>query len=155
LDIYLSKSKVMKKFFLIFVALLISSASLFAQSKAGKIDTAKHVALYTCSMHPDVVSHEPGKCPTCGMDLTLSGKEKMKAEVSKNYVCPVHSKVVSHNAGKCPKCGKALHLSPKQQMKAEVTKIYTCPMHPEVALDKDGVCPKCGKTLVEKKQTKL
>jgi hypothetical protein len=24
---------------------------------------------YYCSMHPDVVSDEPGKCPKCGMDL--------------------------------------------------------------------------------------
>ena len=25
--------------------------------------------LYVCPMHPDVVRHEPGKCPKCGMDL--------------------------------------------------------------------------------------
>lgn len=24
---------------------------------------------YTCTMHPEVVKHEPGKCPKCGMDL--------------------------------------------------------------------------------------
>lgn len=24
---------------------------------------------YTCSMHPEVVSDKPGKCPKCGMDL--------------------------------------------------------------------------------------
>ena len=24
---------------------------------------------YVCPMHPDVVSHEPGSCPVCGMDL--------------------------------------------------------------------------------------
>jgi hypothetical protein len=30
-------------------------------------DMAK--AEYTCSMHPDVVSDKPGKCPQCGMDL--------------------------------------------------------------------------------------
>jgi len=26
-------------------------------------------ALYTCLMHPDVVSDKPGKCPKCGMGL--------------------------------------------------------------------------------------
>jgi len=25
--------------------------------------------LYTCPMHPDVISDKPGKCPECGMDL--------------------------------------------------------------------------------------
>jgi hypothetical protein len=25
---------------------------------------------YTCSMHPEVVSDTPGKCPKCGMNLT-------------------------------------------------------------------------------------
>jgi len=28
-----------------------------------------HAQKYTCSMHPDVVSSTPGKCPKCGMDL--------------------------------------------------------------------------------------
>ncbi len=25
--------------------------------------------VYTCPMHPEVVSDHPGKCPKCGMDL--------------------------------------------------------------------------------------
>lgn len=24
---------------------------------------------YTCTMHPEVIANEPGKCPKCGMDL--------------------------------------------------------------------------------------
>lgn len=24
---------------------------------------------YTCTMHPEVIKDEPGKCPKCGMDL--------------------------------------------------------------------------------------
>lgn len=24
---------------------------------------------YTCTMHPEVLKDEPGKCPKCGMDL--------------------------------------------------------------------------------------
>ncbi len=26
-------------------------------------------AVYTCVMHPEVVSDKPGKCPKCGMNL--------------------------------------------------------------------------------------
>jgi hypothetical protein len=25
--------------------------------------------IYTCPMHADITSGEPGKCPTCGMDM--------------------------------------------------------------------------------------
>lgn len=24
---------------------------------------------YTCTMHPEVISDKPGKCPKCGMEL--------------------------------------------------------------------------------------
>lgn len=144
----------MKNIIIIAIAFLISSPCLFAQTKAGKIDNAKHATFYTCPMHPEVVKHEPGKCPQCGMELNLSSKEQMKAITAKNYTCPVHLDVVSHDPAKCPKCGRKMNLSAKEQMKAEVMKTYTCPMHPEVALDKDGNCPKCGKALVVQEKNK-
>lgn len=142
----------MKKIVALTVAVFIASSCLFAQTKAGKVDTTQHAAFYTCPNHPEVVSHEPGNCPKCGMKLNLSSKEQMKTGVTKNYVCPVHADVVSHDPGQCPKCGRKMSLSAKEQMKAEVAKVYTCPMHPDVALTKDGICPKCGKPLVEKKK---
>jgi uncharacterized paraquat-inducible protein A len=144
----------MKKLFILTLTLFVTSSCLIAQTKAGKVDKSEHTKLYSCPKHPEVVGHEPGKCPKCGMELSLSKKEQMKATTVKNYVCPSHTDVTSHDPGKCPKCGKKLSLSAKEQMKAEVTKLYTCPMHPEVFLNKDGLCPKCGKALVEKKQKK-
>ena len=30
----------------------------------------KTMQTYTCSMHPEVKSDKPGKCPKCGMELT-------------------------------------------------------------------------------------
>ncbi|HTQ31301.1 MAG TPA: efflux RND transporter periplasmic adaptor subunit [Opitutaceae bacterium] len=53
-------------------------------------ETAGDVDYYTCTMHPSVRAHEPGKCPICGMDLVAvhkknadsaaapSGKRKIK-----------------------------------------------------------------------------
>ena len=55
-----------------------TTAFVFAQSKAGKTDTAAHATFYSCPHHPDVVSEVPGKCSKCGMDLTIkkAGAEK-------------------------------------------------------------------------------
>jgi uncharacterized protein with PIN domain len=30
---------------------------------------------YTCTMHPEVIKDEPGKCPKCGMDLVKKEAE--------------------------------------------------------------------------------
>jgi len=141
----------MKKLIVSVIALLLLTPAIFSQTKAGKVDTVKHTSLYACPQHAQITSSKPGKCPICGMNLTLSGKEQMKAAITKNYSCPQHVEITSHDPGKCPKCGKRLAFSSKEQMKAGVVKLYTCPMHPEVALDKDGKCPKCGTALVEKK----
>ena len=72
---------------------------------ANETATAKP---YCCSMHPEVTSDKPGKCSKCGMDLNLSVKEKMKAEVMKIYSCPMHADVTSNTTGKCSKCGMDL-----------------------------------------------
>lgn len=41
------------------------------KSGAGsQIDESKPHDFYTCSMHPDVHMHEPGRCPICNMTLT-------------------------------------------------------------------------------------
>ncbi len=33
--------------------------------------TPANTQVYTCPMHPEVVSSTPGKCPKCDMDLVL------------------------------------------------------------------------------------
>jgi hypothetical protein len=60
---------------LIALAILVAacgSTASYAQTHAGKkAKTAKTVVKYTCSMHPEVVTSKPGKCPKCGMKLVV------------------------------------------------------------------------------------
>ena len=46
-----------------------------------KGETAKD--LYTCSMHPDVLSDKPGKCPKPDCGMTLVKKEPAKKKAAK------------------------------------------------------------------------
>jgi transcription initiation factor IIE alpha subunit len=98
---------------LMMAALTIFSVIVFGQQ--AKSDTSKmHMltmgqkTMYTCSMHPEVRSDKPGKCPKCGMDLVIAKKEKSKPMAMKMYSCSMHPEVTSDKPGKCPKCGMDL-----------------------------------------------
>ena len=60
----------MKKLILFLIISAVTTGA-FAQtvkSKTPKTDSTVK-KLYTCPMHPEVISDKPGKCPKCGMDL--------------------------------------------------------------------------------------
>lgn len=42
------------------------------QGRTKGATTQSSGEVYTCPMHPEVVSDKPGKCPTCGMKLVLN-----------------------------------------------------------------------------------
>jgi hypothetical protein len=79
----------MKKVTLMAMAILFSTATVFAADLPVKAlsDTTKKVkpakVQYTCTMHPEVLSDKPGKCPKCGMALVKKESAKKKAEKMK------------------------------------------------------------------------
>ncbi|EPX57332.1 hypothetical protein D187_007086 [Cystobacter fuscus DSM 2262] len=44
--------------------------------------------LYVCPMHRDVTSHEPGRCPKCGMKLVLQAPPAPKESASREAPAP-------------------------------------------------------------------
>lgn len=132
---------------LMMAALTIVSVSLFAQdSTKQKSKTPKQkmeMMKYSCPMHPDVASSDPGKCTKCGMDLTKAKKKEMKM-----FVCPMHSDVTREKPGKCSKCGMELKA---KEMKETA---FACPMKCEgdKTYEKSGKCPICGMDLKEVKK---
>lgn len=81
----------MKKLAFVAFAMLFSGISLFAQTpakatKQATVKTKKTVApkvQYTCTMHPEVLSDKPGKCPKCGMTLVKKEAPKKKTDKMK------------------------------------------------------------------------
>lgn len=142
------------KIYLLAVSTLISGA-IFAQTKAGKIDTTKHLTIYSCPMHDTVAMKKPGNCPICGMKLQLSKKEEMHMGANKNYTCPIHPTEVSDKPGKCSKCGMNMNLSPKEKNKIGAMNNYICPMDGNITSDKPGKCPNCGMKLTQIKKKTL
>jgi hypothetical protein len=62
--------KAIKALFVFAIAVAFTSVA-NAQSKPSSHPATKQDTLYTCTMHPEVVSNKPGKCPKCGMDLVV------------------------------------------------------------------------------------
>src|ERR671911_206736 len=63
-------------------------------------DQSTAASSWTCPMHPDVVTSEPGTCPSCGMKLVPGA--------ASSWTCPMHPDVVTSEPGTCPSCGMKL-----------------------------------------------
>ncbi|WP_394129375.1 efflux RND transporter periplasmic adaptor subunit [Shewanella maritima] len=104
------------------VALLFLVCPLLANSQDHDHSTHDHSskahtvqANYYCPMHPEVTSHEEGRCPKCNMFLvkdesdTTADKHAEHAHTEQaQYYCPMHPEVTSHEEGRCPKCNMFL-----------------------------------------------
>lgn len=86
---------------------------LFHGGGHGAQDASAHAGetLYTCSMHPEVLQNEPGKCPQCGMKLVPlkvgAGSAGESAGAKKprkilHWVAPMDPTYIRDEPGKSP-----------------------------------------------------
>ena len=123
------------------------------EGHAGHAADAADDATYTCPMHPEVISDEPGSCPKCGMFLVKAGDEGGHGH---NHNGHKGHGAHSDHTGHASHGDHAKHSIKDSQEghsdhAAETDDVaqYTCPMHPEVVSDEPGSCPKCGMFLVK------
>ncbi|MFY9573796.1 MAG: heavy metal-binding domain-containing protein [Blastocatellia bacterium] len=87
----------------------------------------QETTVYGCSMHPEVQSSKPGKCPKCAMKL-VAQKPSPKPQTD----APPQPATPGQRVLEVVKQGEE----------------YTCSMHPDVRTNAPGICPKCAMTLV-------
>lgn len=94
----------------------VKSAVTSKQKKVEEPAAKATQVIYTCTMHPMIVSMKEGKCPVCKMDLVkkeISNKNMAKLV----YTCSMHPIVMSAKPGKCPICKMALVKNSAMKMK--------------------------------------
>ncbi len=112
---YLKKNKNMKKY-IIYIGLLAVGLLLgwffFGNSSNEKMEhnhskTTKINQIWTCSMHPQIMLHEAGDCPICGMNLipTETSAEGLKAnefKLTKNAMAlaNIQTSIIGYNTAK-------------------------------------------------------
>lgn len=84
------------KICLLILILFTMATPLFAQSGTTKTIASTDSMIYTCTMHPEVVSGQPGKCPKCGMDL-VQKKTSSPEHTMNMMMCPMHGMVDSNH----------------------------------------------------------
>lgn len=97
------RAKSSKRFSICLLPIIIFYLLLAVTGCNNKKDAqAAHIAepakvLYTCSMHPQIISDKPGKCPICGMELVKkeTGGEKSADVTLTALLKPTNEFVVS------------------------------------------------------------
>lgn len=97
---------------------------------------------YTCPMHPEVISDEPGNCPKCGMHLVPLENNKVSSHSDHSHHCSGDHEKPSGD-------DRTYDRVPPGYSGV----VYTCPMHPQVRQTKPGACPLCGMGLEQESAT--
>jgi Cu(I)/Ag(I) efflux system membrane fusion protein len=70
------------KYSLAAIAILVVGFAIYygVNNSTAQTDQEQPAAVYTCSMHPEIIRDEPGNCPVCGMNLVKKVTEGQSME---------------------------------------------------------------------------
>ncbi len=108
--------------FRLLAAMLLAAAPLVLLTGCGDPESTTtsdsgetaQVQLWTCGMHPNVITEEPGQCPICGMNLTPvkntaeAEEQAVDSAQVQLWTCGMHPNVITEEPGQCPICGMNL-----------------------------------------------
>jgi predicted Zn-ribbon and HTH transcriptional regulator len=146
----------MKTLIIVLSVFLAVNSLAKAQEVAKPPQKEVQKASYTCPMHPNEMSSDPGKCAKCGMEMIKTTEKKYihavkgsqaGVEIVTKYVCKMDS-TISDKPGKCPKCGMDMTKTHVQET------TYTCSMHPNEMSSDPGKCAKCGMEMIKTTEKK-
>lgn len=133
----------------------------------GISEPADSTDKYTCPMHPDIITGEPGSCPICGMHLVkmVQNEAAQPVQADQSHEHHDHADHGSPEQVSSPR-GQDLptpvHAGQSHVAQPNVLGIsepmdstdkYTCPMHPGIITHEPGNCPICGMNLVKMVQS--
>lgn len=70
---------------------LVIALCVFMFSCTPKENHTHEADVYTCPMHPTVLSDKPGSCPVCGMDLVRKGKPGEEVKITEELAKLIQS----------------------------------------------------------------
>ncbi|MBE7216259.1 efflux RND transporter periplasmic adaptor subunit [Shewanella benthica] len=144
--------------FMVVTPQLAHSQSLITQSAATEhaehSQTQGHETVtYSCPMHPEVTSHEPGsRCSICNMFL-VEEEEEEKGEMD-HSAHNMSESIPEDHSGHEHKAQTALtpadtvfNSAKPASLDEGATIKFVCPMHAHIISDVPGTCPICGMNL--------
>jgi membrane fusion protein, copper/silver efflux system len=98
----------------------------------------QHLDKYTCSMHPEVVSDKPGKCPVCGMDLVKQSAATDSTEVAIGMLAEEPNEVIHANitTTKAVRAARVIKLNAQGIVTYDTRFVYTIPARAGGRLEK-------------------
>jgi Cu(I)/Ag(I) efflux system membrane fusion protein len=127
-----------------------ASAGSGSSGSATRAESGSDVSYYTCSMHPAVHAHAPGKCPICSMDLTPVTREQEHAGVI--HIDPGRRALLGIRTTKVVRAPIDLEIAAKGRVAVDETRLHDITLKiggyiSELAVNATGQAVSRGDTL--------